>query len=130
LQDKFKKTKEDLNKARDELKAALVGRSMKFLESNPDLVFIIRDLYIHLTKDKKITVLDQLTSDLDGFMTKNTSFDGDIGKLFAVRLRLIALIFSESSLQPKLADYAGLLYSKLMTIFSNEISQSQHEWKS
>ncbi|KAF9145192.1 hypothetical protein BGX30_010067 [Mortierella sp. GBA39] len=111
--------KDQLSKAREELKLLLVSRSLELIESINDIVFYVRDLLVLLCKDKDSTVLEELVKDLEKASTnlKDTSR----GRAFGARLRLLALLFGDVAIQSKMSDHTTTLVPLLLSILEEHV---------
>ncbi|KAF9362900.1 hypothetical protein BGX34_005286 [Mortierella sp. NVP85] len=133
--------KEELAKAREELKSALLPKSLELVTAVDGIIFTVRDVILFLCKEKENTVLDDL---VDTTLSAGESFSGsnqtdmenskDTGDTLGAFLRLLALLFSETNIQPKIQDYAPRLLPLLMTTLSKsmilQISQKNNNWLS
>ncbi|KAG0231894.1 hypothetical protein BGW42_008561 [Actinomortierella wolfii] len=117
-----KEIKEELNKARDEFRLVLVPRSLEIISSVKDSVFSVKNLLLLMCKEKSEPVLDAIVEDITKFKNVNDSTVEATSIDFGVRLRLMALLFSEANLQPKLENYKATLLPLLMTVFNKEIT--------
>ncbi|KAG0268219.1 hypothetical protein BGZ95_002557, partial [Linnemannia exigua] len=124
--------KDQLNKAREDLKLLLVGRSLELIESIDDIVFYVRDLLVLLCKDKDSTVLEELVKDLEKAST-NLS-DAPRGHTFGARLRLLALLFGDVGIQSKMSDHTTVLVPLLLSILEEHVKsrvpQKDNTWLS
>ncbi|KAF9206640.1 hypothetical protein BGZ49_002096 [Haplosporangium sp. Z 27] len=117
--------KEELSKGRDELKPLLVPRSLELIESIDDIIFYIRDMLVFLCKDNDSTILEDLVKDLE--LTSNELKDqiSAKGKAFGSRLRLLALLFADATIQNKMSEYGSTLSPILTAILTKHVeSQS------
>ncbi|KAF9909831.1 hypothetical protein EC991_008002 [Linnemannia zychae] len=124
--------KDQLSKARDELKLLLVGRSLELIESIDDIVFYVRDLLVLLCKDKDSAVLEELVKDLEKASVNLE--DASRGCAFGARLRLLALLFGDVGIQSKIGDHATILVPLLLSILSEHVKsqapQKENTWLS
>ncbi|KAI8349558.1 hypothetical protein B0O80DRAFT_501281 [Mortierella sp. GBAus27b] len=137
--DTHKAHKEELSKLREETKLALLRRSFELIPTVNGVIFTVRDVVLFLYKDKDSTVLDEVVdatlsaggnfNGLDQESSRNTKEDS-----FGAFLRLLALLFSEASIQPKLQDYALKLLPLLMSTLGKAglsgIPQKENTWLS
>ncbi|KAF9960631.1 hypothetical protein BGZ70_008530 [Mortierella alpina] len=122
--ERYKAHKEELSKARDDLRPLLVARALELAESVDGIIFYVRDLLVLLCKDKDRdnNVVEELVKDLKTFgSTLESSQASATGKMFAVRLRLFALIFSETYIQSKMEEHGIALVPLLMSILTHHI---------
>ncbi|KAG0269162.1 hypothetical protein DFQ27_004558 [Actinomortierella ambigua] len=115
-----KDAKEELNKAREDFHVLLVPRSLEIISAVKDSVFSIKNLLLLTCKEKSKPVLDIIVEDIAKFKTVHESTDESVSQDFGVRLRLMALLFGEASLQPKLENYKSDLLPQLTSIFAQE----------
>ncbi|KAF9998708.1 hypothetical protein BGZ65_005821, partial [Modicella reniformis] len=117
--DNYKAHKEELTKARQELKAILLPRSLELIAAVNGIIFTVRDVILFLCKDKENTVLDEVidiaVSAGRKFNVADQEHPKDAGDMFGGFMRLLALLFTEASIQPKLQDYALKLLPLLMS---------------
>ncbi|KAH7042417.1 hypothetical protein BKA57DRAFT_398309 [Linnemannia elongata] len=114
--------KDQLSKAREELKLVLVSRSLELIESIDNIVFYVRDLLVLLCKDKDSTVLEEVVKDLEKASTNLG--DASRGCAFGARLRLLALLFGDVTIQSKMSDHTTILVPLLFSILEEHV-QSQ-----
>ncbi|KAF9353291.1 hypothetical protein BGX26_008924 [Mortierella sp. AD094] len=133
-----KARKEELAKAREELKPLLVSRSLELITLVDGVIFSVRDILLFLCKDKDNKILDELVDitvsagekldETDKEKTKSS------GEFFGSHLRLLALLFSDISIQPKMGDYAQKLLPQLMSTLKkavdSPIPQKENNWLS
>ncbi|KAF9143356.1 hypothetical protein BG015_000457, partial [Linnemannia schmuckeri] len=130
--DRHQEHKDQLSKAREDLKLLLVSRSLELIESIDDIVFYVRDLLVLLCKDKDSTVLEELVKDLVKASTNLK--DASRGRAFGARLRLLALLFGDVTIQSKMSDHATILVPLLLSILEEHVksqaSQKENPWLS
>ncbi|KAF9976767.1 hypothetical protein BGZ73_007902 [Actinomortierella ambigua] len=114
--------KDELNKAREAFRLLLVPRSLEIISSVKDSVFSVKNLLLLTCKEKSESVLDIIVDDIAKFKNVHESTDECVSKDFGIRLRLMALLFGEASLQPKLENYKSTLLPLLMSVFAQETS--------
>jgi len=129
--------KEELSKGRDELRPLLVPRCLELIESIDEAVFYIRDLLMLLCKEKDSTVMDELIKDLEKAGNFNSIQDdkaGAAGKAFGTRLRLLALLFGDATIQTKMSDYGSTISPLLNSILAQHMesqgTQAGNTWLS
>ncbi|KAK3827071.1 MAG: hypothetical protein J3R72DRAFT_374295 [Linnemannia gamsii] len=124
--------KDQLTKAREDLKLLLVGRSLELIESIDDIVFYVRDLLVLLCKDKDSTVLEELVKDLEKASTNLNN--ASRGRTFGARLRLLALLFGDVGIQSKMSDHTAVLVPLLLSILEEHVKsqapQKENTWLS
>ena len=124
--------KDQLSKAREELKLLLVSRSLELIESIDDIVFYVRDLLVLLCKDKDSTVLEELVKDLE--KASSNFKDASRGRAFGARLRLLALLFGDVTIQSKMSDHTATLVPLLLSILEEHVEsqapQKENPWLS
>ncbi|KAG0374236.1 hypothetical protein BGX24_010655 [Mortierella sp. AD032] len=124
--------KDQLTKAREDLKLLLVGRSLELIESIDDIVFYVRDLLVLLCKDKDSTVLEELVKDLEKASTNLNN--ASRGRTFGARLRLLALLFGDVGIQSKMSDHTAVLVPLLFSILEEHVKsqapQKENTWLS
>ncbi|KAG0319507.1 hypothetical protein BGZ97_002029 [Linnemannia gamsii] len=130
--DRHQEHKDQLSKAREELKLLLVGRSLELIESIDDIVFYVRDLLVLLCKDKDSIVLEELVKDVEKASTSLK--DAPRGRAFGARLRLLALLFGDVTIQSKMSDHTTTLVPFLFSILEENVKsqapQKENPWLS
>ncbi|KAI8600747.1 hypothetical protein EDD21DRAFT_306070, partial [Dissophora ornata] len=129
--------KEELTKARIELRKGLVLRSLELITID-GVIFSIRDILLLLCKDKDSAILDELVEVTQAASSKFKSADKDnakaSGDLFGAHLRLMALLFAEVGIQSKMQDYAPRILPQLMETLADEnylkVHQTDSGWLS
>ncbi|KAF9918729.1 hypothetical protein BX616_006259 [Lobosporangium transversale] len=125
--------KEELSKGRDEIKPLLITRSLELIDACEDIIFYVRDLFILLSKEKDSKLLDELVKDLEKVSNFNNQTNST-EKVFGGRLRLLALLFGDISIQSKMSEYGPTLAPLLMTTLTDYIklqgSQKGNTWLS
>ncbi|KAG0215073.1 hypothetical protein BGX33_001508 [Mortierella sp. NVP41] len=128
--ERHQEQKDQLSKAREELKPLLVSRSLELIEAIDDIVFYVRDLLILICKDKDSTVLEELVKDLEKASTNLPSN----GRAFGARLRLLALLFGDSGIQSQMIDHTAVLVPLLLSILEEQVKsqapQKENTWLS
>ncbi|KAG0297593.1 hypothetical protein BGZ96_005696 [Linnemannia gamsii] len=124
--------KDHLSKAREELQLLLVSRSLELIESIDDIVFYVRDLFVLLCKDKDSIVLEELVKDLEKASTSLK--DASRGHAFGARLRLLALLFGDVTIQSKMSNHTTTLVPLLLSILEEHVKaqalQNENPWLS
>ncbi|KAF9173026.1 hypothetical protein BGX20_004283 [Mortierella sp. AD010] len=130
--------KEELAKAREELRSLLVSRSLELITLIDGVIFSVRDIFLFLCKDKDNNILDEL---VDATVSASEKFDGtdkekakSLGEIFGSHLRLLALLFSDINIQPKMVGYTQKLLPQLMSTLQkgvdSPIPQKENNWLS
>ncbi|KAI7827971.1 hypothetical protein BC939DRAFT_76403 [Gamsiella multidivaricata] len=126
--------KEELSKGREELRPLLIPRSLELIEAIEDVIFNVRDLLVLLCKDKNSNALDELVKDLEKASNIQVDQVGLAGKAFGARLRLLALLFGDVTIQAKMGEYSTTLAPLLMTILTKHVEsqapQKDNNWLS
>ncbi|KAF9186277.1 hypothetical protein BGZ51_006019 [Haplosporangium sp. Z 767] len=133
-----KARKEELGKARGELRTTLLSRSLELATMIDDVIFSVRDILVLLCKDKDNRVVDELVDICvsTGKKLEETDMDNskESGALFKSRLRLLALLFGEVNIQSTMETHAQKLLPQLMSILAKAVdsnaSQKGNEWLS
>ncbi|KAG0205736.1 hypothetical protein BGX28_002703 [Mortierella sp. GBA30] len=139
--------KEELTKAREELKGTLLPRCLELITLVEGIIFAVRDVLVLLCKDpahqdkkehKHKTVLDELVEScvekggpLESSDMKDTK---ETGESFGARLRLLALLFAEVKIQSEMEAYVQRLMPQLMSTLARVVemhaSQKENSWLS
>ncbi|KAF8985816.1 hypothetical protein BGZ46_001784 [Entomortierella lignicola] len=143
-----KARKEELSKYREELRKILVPRSLELVTLVEGVIFYVRDIILLLCKDEDkdkdknkdmdnfilAELVDITVSTREKLDDTNKDSAKTSGELFGSYLRLLALLFSDISLQPKLKNYAKKLLPPLISTLTitldSTISQKENSWLS
>ncbi|RUS26303.1 hypothetical protein BC938DRAFT_470948 [Jimgerdemannia flammicorona] len=114
---------EELRALRELIKVTLAPHVLEILDQTDDVIFDIRDLFAILCKDNADQTLDFLLSNVDQYRAASNT-DEEAKKALGVRMRLLALLFRESSAQAKIPTFSPKLFPTLLDMVGIEASQS------
>ncbi|KAG0347069.1 hypothetical protein BG004_000179 [Podila humilis] len=129
--EKYKAQKEELTKMREELSPLLVPRALGLMQFVDEIVFVVRDLIVLQCRKKESRIMDQLVEDTQQFANMDESATEEKKKIFGTHLRLLALLFADPAIQPKMENFASVLIPMLMaTLVKSGVPQKDNPWLS
>ncbi|KAG9291851.1 hypothetical protein G9A89_012136 [Geosiphon pyriformis] len=88
----------------EEVKETAAPRALELLNQTEDVIFEVRDLFVLLSKDKFANTMELVFKSIEDISSELSQSDSQRTKVLGSRLRLLALLLNESSIQTNISS--------------------------